>query len=230
MALQIRESFEVAAPVGAVWSFINDPQNVVACMPGASLERIVDERQFIGSVKLKIGAVSAQYQGTITYTEADREQGVVKMLATGNERGGGTVSGTIVTQLEALGPQATRVNCESSIDLTGKIVQVGRGMIEGVSAQIIKKYVGNVRALLEVPPAPAGAAAPADAATATATGQASAVQRTGEGASDASASPPAAAPVRAAPAKEDSINVLAVVFKVLMDRIRAFFRRVFGRA
>ncbi|HPO18606.1 MAG TPA: SRPBCC family protein, partial [Rubrivivax sp.] len=144
MALQIRESFEVAAPVGAVWTFINDPQNVVACMPGASLERIVDERQFIGAVKLKIGAVSAQYQGTITYTEADREQGVVKMLATGNERGGGTVSGTIVTQLEALGPQATRVNCESSIDLTGKIVQVGRGMIEGVSAQIIKKYVGNV--------------------------------------------------------------------------------------
>ena len=223
MALQIRESFEVAAPVGAVWTFINDPQNVVACMPGASLERIVDERQFIGAVKLKIGAVSAQYQGTITYTEADREQGVVKMLATGNERGGGTVSGTIVTQLEALGPQATRVNCESSIDLTGKIVQVGRGMIEGVSAQIIKKYVGNVRALLEVPAAPAGAEAAGDSAAGPA--------QPGEPAATQSASPSAPlAPVRAAPAKEDSINVLAVVFKVIMDRICAFFRRVFGRA
>lgn len=223
MALQIRESFEVAAPVGAVWTFINDPQNVVACMPGATLERVVDERQFIGAVKLKIGAVSAQYQGTITYTEADREQGVVKMLATGNERGGGTVSGTIVTQLEALGPQATRVNCESSIDLTGKIVQVGRGMIEGVSAQIIKKYVGNVRALLEVPAAPARAAAAGDSAAGPA--------QPGEPAATQSASPSAPlAPVRAAPAKEDSINVLAVVFKVILDRIRAFFRRVFGRA
>lgn len=229
MALQIRESFEVAAPVGAVWTFINDPQNVVACMPGASLERIVDERQFIGSVKLKIGAVSAQYQGTITYTEVDREQGLVKMLATGNERGGGTVSGTIVTQLEALGPQATRVNCESSVDLTGKIVQVGRGMIEGVSAQIIKKYVGNVRALLEVPAASAGAEAAPDAGA----GAAQAAQGTQASAAptgEAGASAPLATPVRAAPAKEDSINVLAVVFKVLMDRIRAFFRRVFGRA
>lgn len=230
MALQIRESFEVAAPVGAVWTFINDPQNVVACMPGAALERIVDERQFIGSVKLKIGAVSAQYQGTITYTEADREQGLVKMLATGNERGGGTVSGTIVTQLEALGPQATRVSCESSIDLTGKIVQVGRGMIEGVSAQIIKKYVGNVRALLEVPAASASAeAAAADAATGPAEA-AQGAQASAAPTGDASASAPLATPVRAAPAKEDSINVLAVVFKVLMDRIRAFFRRVFGRA
>lgn len=226
MALQIRESFEVAAPVGAVWTFINDPQNVVACMPGASLERIVDERQFIGSVKLKIGAVSAQYQGTITYTEADREQGLVKMLATGNERGGGTVSGTIVTRLEALGPQATRVQCESSIDLTGKIVQVGRGMIEGVSAQIIKKYVGNVRALLEVPAAPAAGEVGADAASA----PAQAAPGSAGQAAEAPGSAPVATPVRAAPAKEDSINVLAVVFKVLMDRIRAFFRRVFGRA
>ena len=220
MALQIRESFEVAAPLGAVWTFINDPQNVVACMPGAALERIVDERQFIGSVKLKIGAVSAQYQGTITYTETDRDQGLVKMLATGNERGGGTVSGTIVTQLEALGPQATRVNCESSIDLTGKIIQVGRGMIEGVSAQIIKKYVGNVRALREAAPA----AAPAAAAPGPAGADAPANQ------AQPAAQPAAAAPVRAAPAKEDSINVLAVVFKVLMDRLRAFFRRIFGRA
>ena len=223
MALQIRESFEVAAPLDAVWTFINDPHNVVACMPGAALERIVDERQFIGSVKLKIGAVSAQYQGTITYTETDRGQGLVKMLATGNERGGGTVSGTIVTQLEALGPQATRVDCESSIDLTGKIIQVGRGMIEGVSAQIIKKYVGNVRALLET--APAAAPAASDGAAA-----AGAVGADSAAGAVPPAAQPAAAPLRAAPAKEDSINVLAVVFKVLMDRVRAFFRRIFGRA
>ena len=59
MALDIKESFEVGAPIDAVWAFLNDPQNVVACMPGASLNEIVDDKQFIGSVKLKIGAVSA---------------------------------------------------------------------------------------------------------------------------------------------------------------------------
>ena len=217
MALDIKESFEVGAPIDAVWAFLNDPQNVVACMPGASLNEIVDDKQFIGSVKLKIGAVSAQYQGTITYTERDTSNYIVKMLAAGNERGGGTVSGTIVTQLESLaGGSATRVVCESSIDLTGKIIQVGRGMIEGVSAQIIKKYVGNVRKLLEAP----AAQATADAALAA---EASA---NGTDAGTASAPPPRP-PM---PEKEDSINVLAVVFKVISDRIKAFFRRLFGRA
>ncbi len=211
MALEIKETFEIGAPIDTVWAFLNDPKNVVACMPGASLNEIVDDNQFIGSVKLKIGAVSAQYQGTITYVERDTAQYVVNMLASGNERGGGTVSGTIVTRLESLtGGTSTRIVCESSIDLTGKIIQVGRGMIEGVSAQIIKKYVGNVRKLLEAPAAQAAAEGSAN----------------GGAAASGSAAPPSA-PV---PEKEDSINVLAVVFKVIADRIKAFFRRLVGRA
>lgn len=42
MALEIKECFEVAAPIDKVWAFINDPENVVTCMPGASLKEIVD--------------------------------------------------------------------------------------------------------------------------------------------------------------------------------------------
>ena len=212
MALEIKESFEVAAPIDRVWAFINDPENVVACMPGASLKEIVDTNQFIGTVKLKIGAVSAQYQGTITYADRDEVAHVVKMLAAGNERGGGTVSGTILTRLEPLASgSSTRIQCESSVDLTGKILQVGRGMIEGVSAQIIKKYVGNVRELLEAPSSQAPAAA------------------LDEGA-DASPAQTANSTPAHRPAKEDSINVVAVVFKVMMDRIVGFLRRLFGHA
>lgn len=215
MALQIQEKFEVAAPVDAVWQFLLDPHNVVACMPGASLTEIVNAESFIGAVKLKIGAVTAQYQGTITYVEKDAANRTVKLLASGNERGGGTVSGTIVTRL-APSPdgRGTQVSCESSIDLTGRILQVGRGMIEGVSAQIIKKYVNNVRALLEVP-----RDEPSTASAATA---------------DISSAEPVATesspPPRAVPRKEDSINVVGVVFKVFLDRLAALFRRVFGRA
>ncbi|NMG76462.1 CoxG family protein [Aromatoleum diolicum] len=213
MALQIEEKFEVAAPVEAVWDFLLNPENVIACMPGASLTEIVDERSFVGAVKLKIGAVSAQYQGTITYTEKDPATRTVKMLASGNERGGGTVSGTILTRL-APSPdgRGTEIRCESSIDLTGRILQVGRGMIEGVSAQIIKKYVGNVRALLEVPRESEAASA-------------------NPGSTEPAAAPTAnRTPPRPQPQKEDSINVVAVVFKVFFDRLASFFRRVFGRA
>ncbi len=209
MAMELRQAFQVQAPVEAVWAFMLDPKNVVACMPGASLTQVIDDRSFVGTVKVKIGAVTAQYQGTITYVEMDRSAGVVTMLAEGKERGGGTVRGTIVSHLAAIeGGAATNVETRSSIDLTGKIVQVGRGMIEGVSAQIIKMYVNNVRAMLE----PAAAAA--------------AAASTGGGAPGGVT--PAAAP--APPARQESINIVAVVLRALGERLRTFFKRLFGRA
>lgn len=208
MAIELRQAFQVRAPLEAVWAFLLDPKNVVACMPGASLTQVIDDRSFVGAVKVKVGAVTAQYQGTITYTGIDVAGRVVTMLAEGKERGGGTVKGTIVSQLTSIeGGAATNVETSSSFDLTGKIVQVGRGMIEGISAQIIKMYVGNVRAMLE----PA-----ADAATAAAGG---AVPGAGS---------PAAAP--RTPAGQESINIVAVVAKTLWEGVKGFFRRLFGRA
>jgi uncharacterized protein len=209
MAIELRQTFQVRAPVETVWTFMLNPANVVSCMPGASLTQVIDERSFVGAVKVKVGAVTAQYHGTITYVETDRATGVVKMLAEGKERGGGTVRGTIVSQLTAVdGGAATSVETNSSIDLTGKIAQVGRGMIEGVSGQIIKMYVNNVRAMLE--PSVAGAA---PAAGATATG------------ADPSVVQPAAPPR----ARQESINIVAVVLRTLWERVKAIFKRPSGR-
>ena len=208
MAIELRQTFQVRAPVDTVWAFMLNPENVVACMPGASLTQVVDEKSFVGAVKVKVGAVTAQYQGTITYVETDRAAGVVKMLAEGKERGGGTVRGTIVSQLTAVeGGAATSVETSSSIDLTGKIAQVGRGMIEGVSGQIIKMYVGNVRAMLE----------PATPAAAAATGAATGTEQP-------------AVPPMAPPGRQESINIVAVILRTLWERLKNFFKRLFGRA
>ena len=119
--------------------------------------------------------------------------------------------------LEPLADGGTEVRCESSTDLTGRIVQVGRGMIEGVSKQVIQKFVANVKGSLE---SAAAAAAPVVAV-----------------ASDTAVPPPeqgTAAPVAPAaarpPVHEASINVLAVLWNVIWGAIRGFFRRLFGRA
>lgn len=206
MAIELRQSFQVRAPIEAVWAFLLDPQNVVACMPGASLTQVIDEKSFVGAVKVKVGAVTAQYQGTITYTGIDTAARVVTMLAEGKERGGGTVKGTIISQLSSTeGGAVTNVETSSSFDLTGKIVQVGRGMIEGISAQIIKMYVGNVRAMLE----PIAAAAATAASGSAAAGQ------------PAAATPP--------PARQESINIVAVVAKTLWEGVKGFFKRLFGK-
>lgn len=214
MAIEIRETFTVSAPVDQVWSFMKTPENLAGCMPGASLARIIDDRSFVGTVKLKVGAITASYDGTMTFIKLDDSARELTLLAEAKEKGGGTVSGTISANLLALPDSSTEVRCESSVDLTGRIVQVGRGMIEGVSKQVIQKFVTNVKSSLESVPAaaPAGEDASAGAAT----------PAPGAAPSEPVARPPIA--------KEESINVLAVVWNVIWAAIRGFFRRLFGRA
>jgi uncharacterized protein len=205
MAIELKEEFEVAAPIDEVWNFMMDPQRMIVCLPGASVTEIVDDKQFIGSVKLKIGAITTKYAGTITYTTADQSEYLCVMLAEAKEKGGGTVAGTITTTL-VQGDGVVQATVESHVDMTGRVVQVGRGMIEGVAAQIIGKFVKNIKKTLEVP---AGEEAPAEAA--------------------APGAAPQARPVPQRDEEDDSINVLAVVFKVIWDGIVNFFKRLFGK-
>ncbi len=217
MAIEMKESFQVAAPIEKVWAFMMKPEMVVACMPGAGLKEIVDPKKFIGTVKLKVGAVSAQYEGTITYAEVDEAARRIKLLAEGNERGGGTATATILCQLVTLADgKGTDVQFESSVDLTGKLIQVGRGMIEGVAGQIVKKYIANVRNMLEVP---ASEGAETSQAAASSSSDASSAATT-------STAAPSAPPL---PPKEESIDMGSIVFKALWMSIVNFFKRLFGR-
>ena len=77
-------------------------------------------------------------------------------------------------------------------------------MIEGVSGQIIKMYVANVRAMLEPAAATAQSGAAADGA-------------------------PPAAPPTTPPARQESINIVAVILRTLWERLTGFFKRLFGR-
>lgn len=205
MAIELKEVFQVAAPIDEVWQFLMDPIRMIPCLPGASITEIVDDKKFIGAVKLKIGAITAKYAGTITFTTAGQSEYLCVMLVEAKEKGGGTVSGTITTKLVQL-DGVVEATVESRVDMTGRVVQVGRGMIEGVATQIIGKFVKNIKQTLEVP---VGEAAPAEGAEAGAAPQAQVVHQRDE--------------------EDDSINVLAVVFKVSWDGIVNFFKRLFGK-
>jgi len=162
MAIDIKETFQVAAPIDAVWRFVLDPDKVAACMPGAELEKIVDERTFLGSIKIKVGAITTGYKGRVRFTEVDEAGYRVQMLAEGRETGGGTARAAMSSSLRSLPSGLTEVVTEASVDLTGRIMQVGRGMIQGVSHQLFQQFVRRTKERLEAPEGTLTVATPAD--------------------------------------------------------------------
>ncbi len=64
------------------------PRQVATCMPGAELDEVVDERTFLGNVKVKVGAITTRYKGRVQLTLVDEPGHRIQMVGrgTGDER------------------------------------------------------------------------------------------------------------------------------------------------
>lgn len=152
MAFKIAERFEVQAPVERVWKYLIDPASVVQCLPGAELLETQDERTFLGQIKVKVGPLAMSYKGKGTFTEMNEETHTVRMTGEAREVGGsGSTKVTMVSVVTALENGGSAVSVDADINLVGRIVQFGRGMIEEVSRQMFRQFATCVKSRLETP-------------------------------------------------------------------------------
>src|SRR5574338_865423 len=151
MSFKIEERFEVKAPVERVWSYLIDPKRVVHCLPGAELLEQQDERTFLGAIKVKVGPLSMSYKGQAKFTEINEETHQVRMVGDAREVGGsGSTKVSMLSTVSPLASGGSEVLVNADIDLVGKIVQFGRGMIEEVSRQMFRQFSSCVRQQLEL--------------------------------------------------------------------------------
>ena len=150
MAFKIEESFEVEAPIQRVWEYLIDPARVAECLPGAELLESRDDGSYLGAVKVKVGPVAMSYKGVVKFTELDQQARVVRLAGEGREAGGGgSAKLTMLTKITPLANGGSQIVVEAEVDLVGKIVQFGRGMIEEVSRQLFRQFSACVKQHLE---------------------------------------------------------------------------------
>ena len=151
MAFKIEERFEVKAPVERVWNYLIDAKRVVQCLPGAELLEQQDERTFLGAIKVKVGPLSMSYKGHAKFTDINEETHQVRMVGDAREVGGsGSTKVSMLSTVSPLDGGGCEVLVNADIDLVGKIVQFGRGMIEEVSRQMFRQFSTCVRQQLEI--------------------------------------------------------------------------------
>jgi hypothetical protein len=160
-SLRIEERFQVDALPDMVWRFLIDVERVVVCLPGAQLTEIVDDETFKGKMRVKVGPVTMAYKGKVVFTELDHHVRRVAMRGQGREKaGGGTAKMTMVSTVKERSDGGCEVVVESSVDLAGRIVRFGRGMIKQVSKQLFKQFSACVQKKLNAEAEQAAAAAP----------------------------------------------------------------------
>jgi uncharacterized protein len=265
MAMELDNSFTVPVPPDVAWGVLLDVARIAPCMPGATVDE-VDGDVVNGRIKVKVGPVSLTYKGTATFTDRNEDARTVSVEASGKEtRGAGTASAVVTASLAPAEGDSTLVTMHTTMNVTGRPAQFGRGVIIEVGGKLVDKFAENLALQL----ASDGAAAPsgavdgtteadesggASAADSTSTGESDAVDDAsgdggdgpvtaagggatpaGGGASSAAngiapatAGPtatetetnkPTAVPAPAAPAQEDSLNLVRLVGPAILKRV-----------
>lgn len=148
MSMEMDHSFTVPVPARA-WDVLLDVEKIAPCMPGATVEEF-DGEVVTGRIKVKVGPVSLTYRGTAKFTERDPDAQVVVVEASGKEtRGAGTASATVRASLEPESSgEATKVTMHTTMNVTGRPAQFGRGVIVEVGGKLVEKFAENLAQLI----------------------------------------------------------------------------------
>ena len=244
MSMEMDHSFTVPVPPDRAWDVLLDVKGIAPCMPGATVDEF-DGEVVTGRIKVKVGPVSLTYRGTAKFIERDPAAQVVVMEASGKEtRGAGTASATVRASLEPESSgEATKVTMHTTMNVTGRPAQFGRGVMVEVGGKLVEKFAENLAQLISGDGAAAdggaaaadggaaaadGGAAAADGATAAgdvstdgaSSGASAATAEDGPGSTQPSVIIPVASTTSAPPAQQtdESINLVRLVGPAILKR------------
>lgn len=151
--MQLTNEFVIDTDADTAWSVLTDLQRVAPCLPGATIEGRNGDA-YLGSVKVRVGPISAKFSGEASFVEQDvAARTAVVSMAGKDLKGAGSAAAMMRMHLEPQDATSTRVAVQTDLDISGKMVQFGRGAMVEVSSRIIDTFIANLsRDLL----APAG--------------------------------------------------------------------------
>jgi len=149
--MKIDNEFTVSVPVELAWSALTDLEEVSLCLPGARLTGVEND-EYSGEVRVKVGPVVSEYAGTARFAEKDDAVYRAVINAKGRDsRGAGNASAVITMQLDEAEGLRTNVRVDTDLKLSGKIAQLGGGMIAEVSQKLLGQFAECLESKLSAP-------------------------------------------------------------------------------
>lgn len=215
--VQLEQTFEIPSTADRVWRWFSDIEAVVDCLPGASLRAPPDHGKLQLAMAVKLGPMTANFigDGEVELDHATRS-GTVSGAAA-DRKSGSRIKGQVAFVLsEPLGPLApmTRVALAIEYAMGGTLAQFSReGIVRDLAQRLTDAFAANLRGKLE--------------STDTVMSAVTASPPADNTAANVTPVPEAGVPLRPnrPSAAEASLNIGAMLWAAVVDRIRQWFRR-----
>lgn len=132
-----------------IWKCMIDPSFMVKSVPGAELTEQLDERNFKGKISIKIGPVTAKFNGEAEFTKLEEADYELTMEGKGLDTSGkGGANMTMNIKLSTLEEGGTEMQSSMSLSITGRLAQFGARMIVAVNNKMFDQWATSFTELL----------------------------------------------------------------------------------
>ncbi|NUR76964.1 MAG: SRPBCC family protein [Thermoleophilia bacterium] len=143
MAVELEHSFSTSKPLDESYAAILDLERVVPCVQGGRVLETLGPGSVKAEIKVKMGAMSLTYAGTLEIVEQDPDRHRVVMSVKSRETGGqGHANATVTFQL-ADGGGTIHTNAQ----ITGKAASMGERIMVGVLDALVTDFSGKLAQL-----------------------------------------------------------------------------------
>jgi len=134
--VELDHPFSTAKPIDENWEAILDLERLVPCVEGGRVIERTGEDAVKAEIKVKMGAMSMTFTGTVATIEQDAAAHRAVMQIKSKEAGGqGHANANIVFSLADGGG-----TIHTSAQITGKAASMGEGVVGGVLDALIKDF------------------------------------------------------------------------------------------
>jgi len=150
MGILIENEFTVAASPDDTYALMTDVERVAPCIPGAEITGRREDGAFDAVVTMKMGPMQLSYKGEVAIESQDDAQRTAVMRAKATEaRGQGTAQALLTMRVTpAEGGAGSHVAVSSDLLITGRVAQMGRGIMTDVAGRMIGEMAKAMEATL----------------------------------------------------------------------------------
>ena len=140
--MEFDNTLEVPLPPAEAWKVLLDIERIAACIPGAELTEVVDDRTYKGRVAIRLGPVALSLVGHAKFDDIDPAQHRARVKAHGSDPKGRGASDSVIDFRLEPADAGTRVLIHTDVRLSGSIAQYGRGsgMIQSFAQQLVTQF------------------------------------------------------------------------------------------
>ena len=140
--VELDQPFTTGKPIEDTWGLILDLERLVPCVQGGSVIEKTSPESVKAEIKVKMGAMSMKFTGTVSVVEQDDEAHRALLQVKAREAGGqGHANADVVFTLDDGGG-----NVHTAAQITGKAASMGEGIVSSVLEALIKDFTEKLAA------------------------------------------------------------------------------------